>query len=246
MKTDFTAQLLTDAGIGAGMRVLDIGCGAGEVSRLASRIVQGTGSVVGVDINEHMLTRAEALTHEQQLSNIDFIQANLSQLPFDTNAFDAVIGRRILMYLPDAVEIVHQLSHFVKPGGIFVFQENDSTFSAKGTTAMPLHDKVVHWIWRTVAREGADIHMGFNLPKTMRAAGIDVAHVRAEPVIQWQGGHNSPFHILKAILPRVIEHGVASEVEVDIDTLEKRLAAEFTAGAIYISDMTFGVWGHKP
>ncbi|NIP43087.1 MAG: methyltransferase, partial [candidate division Zixibacteria bacterium] len=70
-------------------------------------------------------------------------------------------------------------------------------------------------------------------------------HVQAEPAIQGQPGHNSLLFIIKAMMPRVIEHGVASEEEIDIDTLEERLAAECADGAIYIIDMAFGVWGHK-
>ncbi len=58
------------------------------------------------------------------------------------------------MYLPNAVETMRQLSGFVKPGGLFVFQESDSTLGAKGTTNMPLHDKAVQWIWQTVEGGG--------------------------------------------------------------------------------------------
>lgn len=246
MSLEFTERLLTDAGIRSGMKVLDIGCGTGEVSSLVSSIVHDSGSVVGVDINEKAIARARELANARGLSNVEYLHAGLSDLSFPEEEFDAVVGRRILMYLPNATETMRQLSRFVKSGGIFVFQENDTTLGAKGTVNMPLHDQVVHWIWKTVEREGADIHMGFNLPGKMREAGIDVDHVRAEPAIQGQSDHNSLHFIVKAMLPRILEHGVASEEEVDIATLEERLAAERANGAIYISDMAFGVWGHKP
>lgn len=246
MSQNFTERLLRDAGVRTGMNVLEIGCGAGEVSYHVSDIVQDSGSIVAVDINEKALTKAEAMATEHQLSNIEFIQSNLSDLSFHKEQFDAVVGRRILMYLPNAVETMRQLSRFVKPGGLFVFQESDSTFGAKGSVNMPLHDKVMHWIWKTVERENADIHMGFNLPMKMREAGIYVDHVRAEPVIQGQADHHSLHFIIKAMMPRIITHGVAREEEIDINTLEQRLAAECIDGAIYISDMSFGIWGHKP
>ncbi len=73
--------------------------------------------------------------------------------------------------------------------------------------------------------------MGFNLPTKMHEAGIHVDHVRAEPVIQGQEGHNSLHFIIKAMMPRIITQGVAREEEVGINTLEERLAAECTDGA---------------
>lgn len=46
---DLTAQVLRQAGLGRGMRVLDVGCGAGDVSFLAASIVGPTGEVIGID-----------------------------------------------------------------------------------------------------------------------------------------------------------------------------------------------------
>ncbi len=45
--------------------------------------------------------------------------------------------------------------------------------------AFPLHDRVNEWIWQTVAREGANIHMGFDLPRVLEQAGLNVQRVRA-------------------------------------------------------------------
>jgi ubiquinone/menaquinone biosynthesis C-methylase UbiE len=52
MLRPITERLLRSAGIEPGMRVLDIGCGAGDVSMLAAELVGSTGSVVGIDRNE--------------------------------------------------------------------------------------------------------------------------------------------------------------------------------------------------
>jgi ubiquinone/menaquinone biosynthesis C-methylase UbiE len=48
---DATRRALTDCGIAPGMRVLDIGCGSGDVARLAASLVGPSGSVLGVDMN---------------------------------------------------------------------------------------------------------------------------------------------------------------------------------------------------
>ena len=53
-----TRRFLTSAGIGQGMRVLDIGCGAGDVSLIAAELVGPDGEVVGVDMNPEILDSA--------------------------------------------------------------------------------------------------------------------------------------------------------------------------------------------
>ena len=111
---------------------------------------------------------------------------------------------------------------------------------------MPLHEQVSSWIWQTVEREGADIHMGFNLPSILENAGLVVEDVRAEAIIQGQNTHHPLPSIVRAMLPRIIQHGVVSEAEIDIETLERRLAAERPANSIYVSDMAFGVLARKP
>ena len=49
------------------------------------------------------------------------------------------------------------------------------------------------------------------------------------------------------MLPRMVEHGLATDREVDVDTLEMRLAEELEkAGATYIGEMVFGAWARRP
>jgi cyclopropane fatty-acyl-phospholipid synthase-like methyltransferase len=56
----YTRALLLEAGVGPGMRVLDVGCGAGDVSLLAAELVGPSGEVVGLDINARALELARA------------------------------------------------------------------------------------------------------------------------------------------------------------------------------------------
>ena len=243
---NFTQRLLQDAGVVPGMRVLDIGCGGGDVSLLVAELTGDSGTVLGIDADQHAITAARARTELHRRSNVSFIHGELSERIPLLGEFDAVVGRRILMYLPDPTEVIRRIAQAVRPGGVFAFQESDSTLVPGRTVSMQLHDRVVDWIWRTVECEGADIHMGFHLPQVMQDAGLIVDHVRAEPIIQGRGTHHPLHLVIRAMLPRMIKHGVASEAEIDMETLERRLVAERPAGAVYVSDMAFGVWGHKP
>src|SRR5690349_20969577 len=73
-----TEQLLKRAGLSAGMRVLDIGCGVGEVSIIAARLAGRSGRVTGIDIDEGALAMAAARAKEERLPPIEFVHGSVS------------------------------------------------------------------------------------------------------------------------------------------------------------------------
>lgn len=244
---EMTQRLLVDAGIGAGMRVLDVGCGRGDVSFMAARLVGEQGQVLGVDRDPRPLEMARERARELNLPQATFAEADLSALPPEHGPFDAAIGRRVLMYQPDPIHAVRQLAAALRPGGLVVFQEHDSSMTPASLTPLPLHARVHGWIWQTVEREGADIHMGFHLASVLEQAGLTVTQIRAEAVVQTPKAHYAVGAIVRAMLPRIVRQGVASEDEINVDTLDQRLIDERQrANATYIGDMVFGAWARKP
>lgn len=244
---DFTRRLLVDAGIGPGLRVLDIGCGHGEVTRLVRELVGKTGEVVGVDRDAAPLAAARVAAEGRGEANVTFLQGDFAALPAGLRAFDAAVGRRVLMYQPDAASAVMQLTRSVRPGGLVVLQEHDATMTPASRVAMPLHARAQGWVWRTVEREGADTHMGFGLHAALTAAGLVVEHVRAEALLQLPETQGTVGAIVRAVLPRIFAQGVATAEEVDIATLDERLDAERIAtNTTYAADMMFGAWARIP
>lgn len=240
-------RLFADAGIGAGMRVLDLGCGSGDVSFLLARRVGASGEVVGIDRHGPSLESARARAAGLGLTNLRFWQGDLGPLPAEWGRFDAAVGRRVLMYVPNPVDVVRQVAQALQPGGIVVFQEHDATLVPGRVTPLPLHDQVQGWIWQTVEREGANLHMGFDLANVLEDAGLQVEQLRAEAVVQTHTSVSRSAAIVRAMLPRILEHGVASAAEIDLDTLEQRLTDERAkTRSTYLSDMVFGAWARKP
>src|SRR6185312_15849978 len=90
-------QLLRRAGLSAGLRVLDIGCGVGELSMVAARLVGRRGCVTGIDIDEGALALAAARAREQELDHVDFVHSDVGSYRPDV-LYDAVIGRHILIH----------------------------------------------------------------------------------------------------------------------------------------------------
>ena len=240
-----TEQLLADAGIAPGMAVLDAGCGRGDVSLLLAPLVGEGGRVVGVDRDAAALAAARRRAAEAGLSNVEFVEADLGALPADLQGFDAAVARRVLMYQPDQVAAVQALAATLRPGGILAFQEHDYTPSSGGAS-LPLHDRVGEWMWRTVEREGGSVHAGFALHAALSRAGLTGVRVRAVAPVQTPESRVPLTMIVRAMLPRITAHGVATAGEIDADTLDQRLADELAAtGASYVGELIFLAWARR-
>src|SRR5262249_44363889 len=91
-----------EAGLTAGMRVLDVGSGSGDVSFLAADLVGPDGYVLGVDRSSAAVERARTRAIRRNLVNIAFQIGDPAAMQFETQ-FDAIIGRFVLMYQDDPV-----------------------------------------------------------------------------------------------------------------------------------------------
>src|SRR5688572_13542128 len=100
------------AEIGAGNKVLDVGCGTGVLAREALRRVAPTGQVVGLDLNAGMLAVA-ARTEPA----IDWRQGDAAALAFDAASFDVVVSQFALMYFPGRVASLREMWRTLAPGG---------------------------------------------------------------------------------------------------------------------------------
>ncbi|MGA7920910.1 MAG: methyltransferase domain-containing protein [Candidatus Acidiferrales bacterium] len=102
------AAAFRGAGITSRMRVLDIGCGVGDVSILAAESVGPSGSVVGLDHDAASVAWATGRVAEAGFANIQFRTGEFGEFN-DSQDFDALVGRLILMYLPDPVATLRYL-----------------------------------------------------------------------------------------------------------------------------------------
>jgi hypothetical protein len=107
-----------------------------------------------------------------------------------------------------------------------MFEEVDSTIPSTSLMPLPLHERVQGWIWEALARSGTRIHMGFDFYSVLDEAGLSAPEVRAEALVQTPRTGHPTVPVIRGLLPRMLEHGVATEAEVDVDTLEKRLLEE--------------------
>jgi SAM-dependent methyltransferase len=243
---EMTERMLDDAGIEPGMRVLDIGCGPGAVSLMLSRRVGHQGHVFGVDRNPQMLELAREKARDAGVSNLTFIEGGFDVAFPERGALDAVVGRRVLMYQPDAAQAVAQLANAIRRGGVIAFHEHDMVAISDSRASLPLHDRVRSWLREMLRVEGANLHMGFQLHSALSAAGLVVERVRAEANVLTPTAGYPVAAIIRAVLPRLLEHGIATEADVDVETLDDRLTAERReTAATCLWEMVFCGWARK-
>jgi ubiquinone/menaquinone biosynthesis C-methylase UbiE len=243
----YTERFFREAGIGPGQRVLDLGSGVGDVAMLVARLVGPSGEVVGVERDTRSITRAKVRLAEAGVHNVTFTQSDVSQIA-STRLFDAVVGRFILMYLPDPVAVLRSLSRFVAPGGIFAFQESSWAPIFAISSHLPLWSAAVSLMCETFQRSGANPEIGLALYRIFQEAGLPAPTMRMEIPL----GDDSDFvrwiyDVICSLRPQSKELDLSLEKLGDFDTLLERLQAEFAASNRIASWMAIvGAWSRKP
>ncbi|MEV4756576.1 methyltransferase domain-containing protein [Micromonospora sp. NPDC049559] len=120
VNSGFNDALLDAAGIGARDRVLDIGCGNGQVTRLAAERAP-RGEAVGVDLSAPMLARARAAAVETGVPNVTFEQGDAQAHPFPDAAFDVALSRFGIMFFADPVAAFGNIARALRPAGRLAF-----------------------------------------------------------------------------------------------------------------------------
>jgi SAM-dependent methyltransferase len=240
-----TRQFLIAAGVTRGMKVLDLGSGAGDVALLLADLVGPEGRVVGVDANPAILETARTRVRAAGWGNVELHQGDVRSLGLAPD-FDAVVGRWILMYLPDPAELLRQAQAYLRPGGIVAFQESDLTTPIRTFPPLPLHDRVRTWTARPDGAPGPATDMGLQLRRTFVEAGLDSPHLRLDAPIG--GGPDWPGYAyladsVRSLLPFLEQIGTVTHAEVDVETLEDRLRAEVVGhDGIQILPSVIGAW----
>lgn len=244
---DLTERLFRDAGMVPGMSVLDVGCGAGDVSFLALSLVGSGGNVIGVDRAPEAIAVAASRAAAAGISNVQFSAGDIAELTLP-QPVDFVVGRLVLMYLPDPTSVVRHLRTLVKDGGVLAFHEFD-ILGATSEPRCPLFETTAERIRQTFAKAGFGIRTGLLLGRIFEGAGLAAPTMTSSARVE--RGFDAKIYgqlagITRAMLPMIIRTEVATAESVDVDTLEARLREEAVGlDATLVAPPLIGAWARN-
>jgi SAM-dependent methyltransferase len=229
------------------MKVLDVGCGPGDVALEAAELVGPTGTVMGLDSNPAVLEVARARAHTAGFGNVSFIECDLTRLQLDDTDFDAVVGRLILQHLPEPVSTLRQLVRHLRLGSIVAFQEIDIPPAGASVPPVSLIEQMYEWAKEGLRRAGLETRFGLRLYGIFLAAGLAAPELHCDAFIgagpDW-GWYDVLAETVRSLLPIITSRGVATADEIAIDTLAQRARAavvnrhSVVVGPSYVSAWT--------
>jgi ubiquinone/menaquinone biosynthesis C-methylase UbiE len=210
-----TEAFLKRAGVTTGMRVLELGCGSGDVSLLLARLVGPEGELHSIDTDTAALRTARARLRAEGLDHSTFEPIDLHELKPEVR-YDAVVGRHILLHVADAEYVIRRAIELARPGGIIAFQEYDFTTLPKGYPALPTAERVLEQIFALYRHTSPHPDIGARLYHLMHRAGLPAPEARLESILG--GGAKSPIYdwlaeTYRSIAPQAQQLGLITQAE---------------------------------
>ncbi len=225
-----TRRFLQDAGVTTGMRVLDVGSGAGDVAFLAAELVGPSGAVVGVDVNPAVLATAWARAQAERRDNLVFVEGDCRTAALGSD-FDAAIGRFVLMHTSNASQTLRTIAARVRPGGIVAFAEGDFATALGYVRAGPTGLSRSLWEWTAELWRRLDlpIAMAPVLYRAFLEAGLGAPEMFLHAPLgcrdDW-AGYSVDAQSVRSIVPLLERYGITTAEVLQVDTLAERYHAE--------------------
>ena len=216
----------------SGMRLLDVGCGPGSITRgLAERLAPG--QVIGLDLSHETLAAARQDAAARDLANLQYEQGSVYDLPFPDASFDVVFAHQVLQHLREPGTALREMLRVVRPGGLVAVRDVDWG-TASYWPADPWIDRFVEVHLKTWYRNGGEPRIGRQLRALFNAADVTDLQITASlwcyatpaETVEW--GESYAERLLTSPMgERAVEYGYASRSDLEA------MAAAFRAWAVH-------------
>ncbi|HEV7830535.1 MAG TPA: methyltransferase domain-containing protein [Pseudonocardiaceae bacterium] len=181
------------AGLAAGARVADVGCGPGAMVLTLAEIVGPGGHVVGIDGDEQAVKTAQAALATVGAANAEVRTGRADGTGLAEASFDAVVLRHVLSHNGGAEQrIVEHLAELVRPGG-HVYLVDVDMLSLSITPSLPAAEDLQNRYLKWHAEQGNDLRVGRRLASLGRSAGLVIDAFRGWfEIVEWPSGMRGP------------------------------------------------------
>ena len=190
---------LAIASLQPGQTVLDLGCGAGFDSFLASRAVGPSGTVIGVDMTHEMLAKARENAKKHGFSNVEFRLCEIEALPVADQSVHVIISNCVINLSPEKPRVFAEAYRVLKPGGRLAVADIVATAT--------LPDEIRgDWAAYTGCMAGAS-QIG-DLQEMLRQAGFDKIKIAPKDtsrsfIREWLPGKRTEDYLVSAMIEAV-------------------------------------------
>jgi len=159
----------------AGLRVLEVACGTGLLTRRLLDRLDGRGSLLATDLNEAMI--AYGRSRIPRRPDLEWSQADATKLPLCDRSFDAVVCQFGLMFFPDKAAAIREVFRVLTPGGVYLFNVWDAF--AYNPIARITHETVAGFFPTDPPRFYA-VPYGFHEPEPIRTLLTEAGFERTQ------------------------------------------------------------------
>ncbi|WP_128544226.1 class I SAM-dependent methyltransferase [Larkinella soli] len=223
-----------------GARILDVGCGIGETTRLLAEVYPD-GTVTGLDQDENLLAVARQKSFPAGVK-VEFVQGEAGRLPFEEGRFDFVFSRYILMHVPDVPLVLQEMKRVCKPGGLVFAQEPDAT-AIQCFPERPAYTRLGGFFTKLFN----DAYIGRKMESYFRA--LDLEEVGVLGTLKYETGEEAALKRLyrltaEAVGPTLLRRDLISEAKLEALLREFR-QVEAETRTFVLSHPIIAVWGRK-
>ena len=205
-------DLLLKAGLTSGMRVLEVGCGTGNMTGWIGKQVGSDGYVTAVDISSEQIQIAKE--NCSQSNNITFVESSLFDLS-PAIKFDLIYSRFLIMHLPNPFEGLQYLTQLLKPNGILVSEEATNSVTACYPES-PVFRKYRELVMSLFSRKNIDFDIGEKLYAHFQKLQLQDIHVNFVQPIYKKHQKKIMIILMNELKNRYIKFGIATETEIQV------------------------------
>ena len=230
-----TIRHLEALGVGPGWRCLEVGAGAGSITRWLCQRVGPTGKVVATDIECDFIADFDE-------KNLEIRTHDISNEDLEEGAFDLVHSRMVLQHVPARDESLKRMITALAPGGVLLEEDMDCASLVASGPGAALFERVVPPMIEILEAVGYDPNFGRRLPTALRMHGlVEVAAEGRVPIGFGQDVATEMWRLsIERIRPAIVARGDLTEDEID-----QVLAVHENEDFSFLYPVIVAAWGQK-